>query len=117
MSVIERCIHQDVCEFKQEGPEGVCGLRKICKHYPEDDEDVSSKPTKKKVRIDEDGNEPKISEAVFKRAKKKLDNIRDTGNLDENQVKAMDEVKGKHFKTLTEPQKAQIVEMADSIKV
>jgi len=112
----ERCIHQDVCEFKQEGPEGVCGLRKICKHYPEEDEDgIPRKPSRKKVRIDE--GDTLTSEAVFKRAKKKLENLRDTGNLDENQVKALDGVKGKHFKTLTEPQKAQIVEMSDSIKV
>ena len=111
--MIKQCIHQDVCEFKQ-GPEGECGLIEICKYRPEDEGEAPKKRGRAKARLDEGDDEPKISEAVFKRAKKKLEH--DIGKLDENQIAALNSTKGKHFKTMTEVQKAQIVEMAETIK-
>ena len=115
--MIERCMHQDVCEFKQEGPEGECGLIKICKYYAEEEAEAPKRRGRAKVRLDEGDDEPKTSEAVFKRAKKKLEYLHKAGKLDENQIAALDSIKGTHFRTLTEPQKAQIVEMAETIKV
>jgi hypothetical protein len=111
--MIERCIHEDVCKFKQEGPDEVCGIQEVCKFCT----DAEGEPRKRrKAKDDDDGiGSPKIGEKVYKRARKRMEYLRKTGKLDENQLKALEGTKGKHYKSLTQEQVQQIIEMEKAI--
>ena len=53
-----------------------------------------------------------VTEKEFKKANARINYLRFSKKLDENQLAALKPMKGKHFKTLTEAQRQQIVTMA-----
>lgn len=100
------CLRKDICKFYAEGDKAIGGgsAEKPKRHYKR----------RAKPDSDDDGDitESAITEKQFKKARKKLDRLERLGKLDENQIKALESYKGKHYKTLTDVQRQQIVSMA-----
>jgi cytochrome oxidase Cu insertion factor (SCO1/SenC/PrrC family) len=63
----------------------------------------------------EDVETGKITEKQFKKARKKLSNADQNGKLDENQKLALKALKGIRFKTASDGQKEQIMNMAKKV--
>lgn len=122
------CIYDEVCKHKR-GEEGEdCAISSLCKFYDDPaigggSTDKPKRSYKKRVKVKDETDSPdddtsddigetKITEKAFKKARAKLDRMQRAGKLDENQARALESYKGKHFSTLEEPQKQQIVNMA-----
>ena len=116
-----KCIYDEVCKHKRGEEDEECSITQLCKFYgdPAIGGGSTEKPkrhykkrAKPELNDDDTIDEPKITEKQFKKARAKLDRLQRAGKLDENQVKALESYKGKHYTTLTDVQREQIVSMA-----
>jgi hypothetical protein len=129
---MEECIHEVVCRHKGEGEEERCSSAAICKFYDNGSFGPAEGKTahRKKRRCNpmartvtgplkdapegDDEKEPKISKKELMRAYGIVKRRMKEGRLTENQALAMKALKGKHFKSMTEEQKQQIIDIADT---
>lgn len=129
---MKSCFHKGVCKHFNEDlsdPKGECAATEVCKFYVGMDWAELKKPQRglspkelkrhyrKRTKVKEediiDGEGP--SKARFLKARKKLDVARRNDKLDENQVSAIDALKGISYKKLTVAQRQQLVDIADKL--
>ena len=119
VETMSRCIHQEVCAHKTEDES--CLNVDICKFFSGGaKKDVAVVSAKKKYtpRVKKILNEftakhhGDVSREDFDKAKKRIQNCKSKGTLTDNQIAALESLEGKHFKTLTEPQRQQVIDIA-----
>jgi hypothetical protein len=120
------CFHQVVCRHYSSDEVMECECRDICKHFAEGQEidvpRVVKAPKAKNARKDKNNlsdicvRPVKDSEVLeqFKKAKVFLASKR--RDMSENQRLACDAVSGKHYTTLTEAQRQQIIDIASDLR-
>ncbi len=131
------CVKKDVCRhlIALDGNLEACAATETCRFILEAVESKKEKPAtrtykkkgeatkrhyKKRTEsapplhepIDDDSG---ITEKQFKKAKKKIINARQNKGLNENQERALESMKGLHFKSLNGTQKQQILNIAKDL--
>lgn len=100
------CLREDICKFYEEvvtdGP--AKQKRKYKKRAGKSDEDIDSIPESNGV-----------TEKQFKKARKKIANAQQNHKLSENQELALKGLKGLRYKTMTEAQREQVVNIAQEL--
>jgi hypothetical protein len=112
---VSTCIHQKVCKHFSENEILECALEDVCKHHAKDYSDIE--PETRPLAQPKKNKGGKGSDdllALFKKAKVFIAMHR--GDLDENQKAAVDAMSGKHYSSLTDEQRKQLIEIAAYLK-
>ena len=124
---MKACFHECVCRHLgvlNIKPDDACPIIETCKYHakPDLDEPKKGKRQYKRriqsdqtIRQDTDIDTSGITEKQFKKAKKKIVNVKQNKGLDENQELALKAIKGLHFKKMSGIQKQQIMDIADDL--
>lgn len=105
------CVYESICKLLKYDGEN-CANETICRFFSEI-LTTSDVPKKKNTDDDDDIVESGPTKKEVIKARAKIGRLH--GRLDENQIKAVESLEGKHFSALTVVQRQQIIDIAKAL--